>query len=234
MSNKKCAVVLLGPPGSGKTTLGRGLVTRLPMTVIETGNLLEKKIRDGTPLGEQIKSCKAAGELVPSEVVKQVIAETLQEVRSDIVLFDGFPRSLGQMEMFFQLLRDNDLVFRAVIVLKVDLATATERLSARRVCSQCGAITNVPKTSAQQTLVCSRCGAVIMPRVDDRPEVMAKRFAIFERETQPVVDAFKRDFGHLTWEEPATTTPEDLAERVSARLSEAIARLGAQENHVQL
>src|SRR5258708_39112183 len=73
MNEPKCAAVLLGPPGSGKTTLARTLAGRNGISVIETGNLLEQEIRHGTPLGLQIKPYKIEGALVPSELVRQVI-----------------------------------------------------------------------------------------------------------------------------------------------------------------
>src|SRR5258705_3621244 len=132
MDETRCAIVLLGPPGSGKTTLARSLAAGARIALIEMGNLLEAEIRRDTPLGRQIKPFKAAGELVPSELVKQVIASELKRVHGKIVLFDGFPRSTEQIEILRHLLKEQHPDLCAVIVLNLDLQTAINRISGRR------------------------------------------------------------------------------------------------------
>src|SRR5262249_51575915 len=152
------AAVLLGPPGSGKTTLARSLATRNRIAVIETGNLLEKEIRQGTPLGEEIKPYKRAGELVPMEIVQRVISHELGQGKSDFVLFDGFPRSLAQVGVMEQLLKEHQLNLCAVIILTLDSKTIMERLSGRRICSQCGTLYNIYTNPPKQDGICDRCG----------------------------------------------------------------------------
>jgi len=220
MNEPKCAAVLLGPPGSGKTTLARTLAGRNGISVIETGNLLEQEIRHGTPLGLQIKPYKIEGALVPSELVRQVITGELERVQAELVLFDGFPRSVAQIEIFFQLLKEHQLSLCAVIVLSIDSQTVIRRLSGRRMCPNCGAIYNVYMSPPKQDGICDRCGGRLIQREDDRAEVARERLKGYERETLPVVEFFRRKFGRLTWEEPATQPPDQLLNHVWRRLGE--------------
>jgi adenylate kinase len=221
MSQNKCAAVLLGPPGSGKTTLAESLGARPCVFVIEVGNLLEKEVQRGTPLGQQIKPFKAAGKLVPPELLERLICGALAKVRGRFVLFDGFPRAVAQIEMLFQLLEDQHLGLCAVFVLTADLQTAITRLNGRRICPNCGAVYNIRTKPPKQTGVCDRCGWGLIQREDDRMEVVRERFKIYEGETVPVIEFFKGQFGHLTWEESGTLSSDELEDRVWRRLEQA-------------
>lgn len=215
---KKCAAILFGPPGSGKTSVVRSLTINRHIAVIETGNLLEREVRLGTPVGRQIKLDKAAGNLVSTNVVKAIVLAELKRVQGEVVLFDGFPRHLEQVEVFFQLLKRHRLELCSVLVLTLDLKTATRRIAGRRFCPGCGALYNLHTNPPKLARKCDSCGRQLLRRPDDRPEIVRRRFGTYRRETIPVTEFFKREHPDLYWEELATAPISAVGSRLSKRL----------------
>jgi adenylate kinase len=201
---ERAAVVLMGWPGSGKTTLARALAEATPISLIEVGNLLKAEVQQGTKRGKTIQSFTSTGNLVPLEHVIEVVSAALRNAREDIVLFDGIPRSLEQINPFLQMIGEQHLTLRTVIILTLDLQTALNRLTGRRVCSRCGTLYNLSTESSKPIEACQQCGGELVQREDDREEVVRERFKRFDRETLPVIKYFKTEFSELTWEQSAT------------------------------
>src|SRR5262249_26198271 len=148
---------------------------------------------EGTPLGSQIKDYKLAGELVPAGIVKEVISVALKRADRKHVLFDGFPRSLEQIDMLFQLLNEHNLELCGVLIVDVDQQLALQRITGRRICSKCGTVYNIYTQPPKQPDICDRCGGQLIQRQDDREETVRNRLATYARETCPAIEYFRKN-----------------------------------------
>ena len=177
-------LVIFGRQGAGKGTQSALLSQHYGAPHISTGDMLRAAVANATPIGLEAKSYMDSGRLVPDDVMLGVVEERFQErdVDEHGFLLDGFPRTVVQAEALGRF---------AAIDLAVDLqvpeAVVLERISSRRVCTNCGRIysTEAPPAS---NWTCDTCGGEVVQRVDDTPEAVAKRLAAYATETQPTID----------------------------------------------
>jgi len=185
-------IVLLGAPGSGKGTQAAVLQGILGIPHISTGEILRSEVARGTELGEAARSFMDAGCLVPDDVILRMIEARLSEPDARPGwLLDGFPRTLVQAEGLAEL---TDRIRQKVdvgIILNVDPEVVVRRLSGRRVCGACHNVTNVADANGVR---CEKCGGALELRSDDEPEVVRHRIEVFEHETRPVLDLFRRRY----------------------------------------
>ncbi|MCR4392158.1 MAG: adenylate kinase [Candidatus Acetothermia bacterium] len=178
-------VVLLGPPGAGKGTLAARLSQELGLLHLSTGDVLRDEVARGTELGRLAQGYMSRGELVPDEVILAMVRERVDGRRG--VLFDGFPRTLAQAKGLAAFAPVDVVVFLAIAKDEV-----VRRLSSRRVCASCGAVYNLITQPPQVAGRCDRCGGDLVQRPDDRPDVIARRFEVYERDSAPLVDHYAR------------------------------------------
>jgi len=182
-------VVLLGPPGSGKGTHGKGLSAELSVPLIATGDILRQAIAEETRLGLAAQADVKAGRLVADETVLGLIETRLGLLdAANGFLLDGFPRTVAQADGLALLLKSGGArSLDHVVNLMVPAETVVNRLRERWLCGSCGAIYNLstkpPKVAGQ----CDLCGQALMQRADDEPATVRARLEVYERETAPLV-----------------------------------------------
>lgn len=160
-------LILLGPPGAGKGTQAKLLVERHGIVPLSTGDMLRAAVAAGTPIGLRAKDIMASGGLVPDEVVIGIIADRIAEPdAAKGFILDGFPRTVPQAEALDALLKERGLKLDGVIELRVNESALLQRVEAR-----------VAQMLARGETV----------RVDDTPEVLAKRLAAYRTQTEPLV-----------------------------------------------
>jgi adenylate kinase len=208
------ALILFGPPGSGKGTQARLLKECLAIPHIATGDMLRERIQRADELGLVIKRLIDGGDLVSDELINQMVEERLMlpDCAQGFIL-DGYPRTLSQAQTICDGLRRRGAGW-FVIYLKVDYNVIIGRLAGRRYCSSCGAVFNVHSNPPKQAGVCDHCGSPLLIRDDDRETVIRRRLEAYEEQTRPVLEYFSRN-GHSFVElDGASEAPPVIAQRI--------------------
>lgn len=187
----KKRLILLGPPGAGKGTVGGRLVEMLGLPLVSSGDLLREHLKKGTGQGISAKKYMDKGELVPDEIVIAMIEEELSKTACDRgVILDGFPRTLSQAEMLDRLFECGDDV--KVVYLKADDDFLVNRLSRRRVCEGCGKIYHLTNLPPKKDGVCDQCGGRLIQRNDDREEIIRRRLDVYRNMTAPLIEYYEK------------------------------------------
>jgi adenylate kinase len=179
-------VVLLGPPGVGKGTQGVRLADELEWRHLSTGDLLRDHRKRGTALGDRARGFMDRGELVPDELILDMVRDELRELDGGVI-FDGFPRTLPQARGLDRVLDSLDRELDRVLVLEADDEVLVKRLSGRRRCAGCGRIYNVHFDPPGDEGRCDECGDELVHRSDDDPETVRRRLEVYRKQTEPLI-----------------------------------------------
>jgi adenylate kinase len=180
-------IVLLGAPGAGKGTQAQKMIDAYGIPQISTGDILRASVAAGTQLGLEAKRYMDAGDLVPDEVVIGLVKARLAEPDAEKgFILDGFPRTTAQAEALDAELVTLARAIDSAIAITVDSEVIVARLTSRRVCRACGAITNA---SAGET--CAKCGGELYQRDDDNETTVRNRLEVYERSTAPLIDYYR-------------------------------------------
>jgi adenylate kinase len=184
-------VLLLGAPGAGKGTQARFLAECLGIPRVASGDLLREHRCRGTELGRAAQAYMDRGDLVPDELVVDMVMQRLDAPDAARgVLLDGFPRTLAQAQALHERLVARDAAVKAAY-LDVPKPVLVERLSGRWNCRDCQATYHEVYNPSPAGSACGECGGELYQRPDDRREVVEKRVEVYLRETLPVVEHYE-------------------------------------------
>jgi len=181
-------VVLLGPPGAGKGTQADLLALKLGMPHFSSGDLFRDHLSRDTELGLLIRRHVERGDLVPDEVAVSMVVERIcQPDCQDGVILDGFPRTLSQAVALDSALDERGQQVNVAPLIEVGDAEVVRRLTARRVCRDCGAVYNLVFKQPVSAGLCDVCGGELYQREDDNPETVHNRLYTYYKETSPLI-----------------------------------------------
>ncbi len=181
-------IILLGAPGAGKGTQAAEIEKEYNIPAISTGQIIRETIAAGTSLGNEVKGFISRGELVPDEIVVEMVKERLKndDCKNGYIL-DGFPRTISQAEIMEKL----PIPIDVALEIAVDEEIIVDRLSGRRVCSECGATFHISNKPSKKEGICDECGGTLKMRDDDVPEVIRHRLEVYNEQTKPLKEFYE-------------------------------------------
>jgi adenylate kinase len=187
-------ILLFGKPGAGKGTQAPELAKALGVPTLATGDVLRNATREGTPLGKKAKEFMDRGDLVPDDVILGIVGETLAKPEyTGGVILDGVVRTVPQAEGLERVLKGLKRKLDAVLLFDIDSDAIVARLGGRTVCEKC----QTPYSGRKAGDRCDKCGGTLVRRKDDEPEAIRNRLAVYEKQTAPVFDWYKRNGARL-------------------------------------
>ena len=181
-------IILLGAPGAGKGTLASQIVEKYALPHISTGDIFRANIKEGTELGKLAKKYIDGGNLIPDDVMIEVMKDRLSkdDCKNGFIL-DGFPRTITQAEA----LDKSDIGIDCVLNIDVPDEKIIERLSGRLECSKCAATFHKEYRKPEKEGVCDVCGGELVTRADDTPETVKGRLEVYHTQTEPLIEFYK-------------------------------------------
>ena len=189
-------IVLLGAPGAGKGTVAKQLTEYDGSVQISTGDILRNAVKAGTELGRTAKGFMERGELVPDQLIMDIMEARLKEPDCQKgFLLDGFPRTIPQAEDLKKLLAKLNIKLDRVINLDVPKDVILDRLTTRRTCSNpdCQEIYNIKSKPPTPDGKCVKCGAPAVQRADETVEAITKRLETYNEKTAPLINFYEKE-----------------------------------------
>ena len=186
-------IIMLGAPGAGKGTQAKKIADLCNIPHISTGDIFRANIKERTELGKKAKSYMDAGELVPDELVCDLVVDRIQQ--DDCTkgyILDGFPRTIPQAEALTNALNAIEQKMEYALNFDVPDENIIHRMAGRRSCVGCGATYHVEFNPPKVEGVCDICGEKLVLRDDDKPETVTNRLNVYHEQTQPLIDYYEK------------------------------------------
>lgn len=185
-------MILMGPPGAGKGTQAKLLEARFRIPHVSSGEILRSAVCAKTELGLEARKYMERGELVPDGVLLGAVRDRLaaEDCRDGFVL-DGFPRTVTQSKALGEMLSAAGKPLDHVVSIRVPVSEVVSRLSGRRTCRRCESPYHVAYSPPRRDAVCDKCGGELYQRSDDREETIRARLQAHERQTAPLIEAYR-------------------------------------------
>jgi adenylate kinase len=211
-------LVLLGPPGAGKGTQADRLRKDFDLPYYSTGIILREAVEKQSELGKKAKEYMDSGDLVPDELICEVIAERFDSGEADDgFLLDGFPRTVGQAEMLARLLDKRGRKLTAVLLIEAPDDEVVRRLSGRRTCAKGQHVYHVEFDPPKHEGVCDQDGSRLIQRDDDKPETVRKRLSVYHDQTEPLIDWY--DGKDVLMRFDGGRSPDEVHDLIRAKLA---------------
>jgi adenylate kinase len=186
-------ILLIGPPGGGKGTQAKKLVSKFNIPQISTGDILRTHVKEMTTLGKKAKHAMNNGELVPDDIILNMMKDRLTQADcKNGYILDGFPRTIPQAKGLDEILNKLDSPLDNVIVIQVDDRVIIERMSGRRVHSSSGRIYHIKYDPSEIEDIDDITGEALIIRPDDIKETVKKRLMIYHDLTSPLIKFYSK------------------------------------------
>jgi adenylate kinase len=211
-------LTLIGPPGAGKGTQAERLVQDFDLPYYATGDILRDAVKQDTELGKKAKEFMNNGDLVPDDLITEVILDRLDsEEAGDGFVLDGFPRTTAQAESLEKGLSDRGRELTASLLIDVPDDEVIKRLSGRRICTKNQHVYHVDFNPPKNEGVCDMDGSKLIQRDDDKPETVKKRLEVYHEQTEPLIKWYE-DKGLLRRFD-GTRSPDEVNDHIRATLA---------------
>lgn len=186
-------IIMLGAPGAGKGTQAKKIADLCKVPHISTGDIFRANIKQGTELGKKAKTYMDAGELVPDELVCNLVVDRIQQDDcTEGFILDGFPRTIPQAEALTNALNAIEQKMEYALNIDVPDENIIHRMAGRRACVGCGATYHVEFNPPKAADVCDVCGEELILRDDDKPETVTNRLNVYHEQTKPLIDYYDK------------------------------------------
>ena len=212
-------LLIIGAPGAGKGTMSENIIDDYHLIHVSTGDMLREAVRNETAVGLKAQEYMNKGELVPDEIIHDIIVERFSQDDMDAgFLFDGYPRTYAQAVDLDEILQHLNKKLDRVINLNIADQKLIERITGRRLCPTCGEIYNIYSKPSKVDGVCDNCGDSLIQRKDDNLESLSVRLSEYHKNTQPVIEYYQ-NLG-VVCDVDASQSPEDVYADIKKILKE--------------